>query len=250
VLNVIQSVKGNEVFATSLRNELDLYEHEQLEEGTPEFSVMKTLYEGYLKNGNTEKFYGNYYAQVPLKSTSFFPGLSRNAATLLATKVADSMLSYCNHLKSTEKAGLQYLGGYVLHNLHKKYARKSTPEKQQAMAILKAGKLEEGFESQKLVSSLNRGGLWCITQPAQNIFFHTEHYFRQLTSTSSLHIDMAGITKKAVNDSEVISSYQSMVSGAELVTNSHVNKDVFLWYCKLICKSAIIFICKGCHSTS
>jgi hypothetical protein len=122
-----------------------------------------------LKNGNTEKFYGNYYAQVPLKSTSFFPGLSHNAATLLATKVADSMLSYCNHLKTTD-----------------------------------------------------------ITQPAQNIFFHTEHYFRQLTSISSLHkIDIGGITKKAVNDSEVISSYQYMVSDAELVTNSHVNKDVF-----------------------
>ena len=34
-------------------------------------------------------------------------------------------------------------GGYVLHKLHIKFARKSLPENQQAMAILKAGKLEK-----------------------------------------------------------------------------------------------------------
>ncbi|XP_015775483.1 PREDICTED: uncharacterized protein LOC107353659 [Acropora digitifera] len=132
---------------------------------------MKALFEGYAKNGNTEKFYGAYYAQVPLKSTTFFPGLSHNAATLLATKLADGMLSYCNDLKSVtnksqssktalsekENAGLQYVGGYVLHKLYKKFARKSLPENQQAMAILKAGKLEQDTETQKLVSILNRG---------------------------------------------------------------------------------------------
>ena len=151
------------------------------------------------------------------------------------------MLSYCNDLKSVtnksqssktalsekENAGLQYVGGYVLHKLYKKFARKSLPENQQAMAILKAGKLEQDTETQKLVSILNRGGLWSITQPAQNIFFHTEHYFRQQTSKSGLlKIDIAGITESAIVDSQVISSFQSMVSDAEIVTISNVNKDV------------------------
>lgn len=49
---------------------------------TEGFCVFKTLYDGYLKNGDTEKFYGKYYSQVPLESTTFFRGLSRNAATL------------------------------------------------------------------------------------------------------------------------------------------------------------------------
>ena len=61
---------------------------------------MKALFEGYAKNGNTEKFYGAHYAQVPLKSTTFSPGLSHNAATLLATKLADGMLS---HWSKTQK---------------------------------------------------------------------------------------------------------------------------------------------------
>jgi len=169
--------------------------------------VLKKLFEDYLKNGNAEKFYGNYYAQVPLKSSIFFKGLSRNATTLLVTKVADFILSYCKGIKSSDKnppsaqkvlsekeqAGLQYVSGYVLHNLHKKYARKNTTENQQAMAILRAGKLEHGHESQKLVSSLNRGGLWNITKYAQNIFWKMECHFRQLTSVSSLKkLDIAG----------------------------------------------------------
>jgi len=62
-------------------------------------------------------------------------------------------------LSEKEQAGLQYVGGYVLQNLHKKYARKNTTENQQAMAILRAGKLEYGYENQKLVSSLSRGAL-------------------------------------------------------------------------------------------
>ena len=77
------------------------------------------------------------------------------------------------------------------------------------------------------MSILNRGGLWSITQPAQNIFFRTEQYFRQQTSKSgSLKIDIAGITESAIVDSQVISSFQSMVSDAEIVTISNVNKDV------------------------
>ena len=47
--------------------------------------------------------------------------------------------------------------------------------RREAMAILKAGKLEQGAETQKLGPSLNRGSLWSITQPAKNLFFHTEH---------------------------------------------------------------------------
>ncbi|KAJ7351069.1 hypothetical protein OS493_037022 [Desmophyllum pertusum] len=62
-------------------------------------------------------------------------------------------------LSDREKAGLQYVGGYVMHNLHKKHSIKKTSESQEAMAILKAGKLEATVEKQKLISALNRGGV-------------------------------------------------------------------------------------------
>ena len=241
--DAVQKVIENKVFNADLRDEFSKYEYIQLIE-TEGYSVFKELYGGYLKNGDTEKFYEKYYAQVPLKSTSFFRGLFRNAATLLAIKVADSMLSHCKHMKSSpvnsilssktalsekETAGLQYLGGYVLQNLHKKCARKSSSESQQAMSILKAGKLENGCDSQKLVSSLSRGGLWSITEPAQKVFSRTEHYFRQSTlkvAGTFQRVDIAGIAQKSVSDSDVVSNYQTMVSNAELVPTKNVSKDV------------------------
>lgn len=70
-----------------------------------------------------------------MKSTRFFRGLSKNVAILLSTKVADSLIAFSikqrgkpeetyhiTPLNEKERAGLQYLGGYVLHKLHKKHA--------------------------------------------------------------------------------------------------------------------------------
>lgn len=94
------------------------------------------------------------------------------------------------------------------------------------------------------MSILNRGGLWSITQTEQNIFFRTEHYFRQQTSKSGLlKIDIAGITESAIVDSQVISSFQSMVSDAEIVTISNVNKDVTC-FCKFIYELDRIYLQK------
>ena len=97
------------------------------------------------------------------------------------------------------------------------------------MAILKAGKLEYGSASQRLVSSLDCSGLWPITESAQFIFSRTEHYFRQSTlkvAGGLQRVDIAGIAQKSVTDSDVVSNYQTMVSDAELVPTKNVSKDV------------------------
>ena len=94
--------------------------------------------EGLTKNGNAEKFYSKYYAicTIALQATEYFPGLSRNSATLLSTKLADRLLAHSKEvqlspnpaddeveksLQEKEIAGLQYLGGYVLQKLHNKH---------------------------------------------------------------------------------------------------------------------------------
>lgn len=241
VASAIKKINQAEVFTESLRNELSKYSFQQPEEESFEFSSIKSMYDGFLKNGDLEKFYQKYYATVPVKSTQFFTGLSRNAATLLSTKVADCLIAYRKRSKNSgnntptttvlserERAGLQYLGGYVLHNLYKKHARTGTVESQQAMAILKAGKLDCINDSkQKLISSLNHGGLWSITEPAQKIFVMAEHYFRQLTpKVASRGIDIVTITLKATSDSDVLSNYGLIITDAEIKPASHVVKDV------------------------
>lgn len=139
----------------------------------------------------------------------------------------DTSLHLQTVLSDRETAGLQYLGGYVLHNLYKKQGTKKSPESQQAMSILKAGKLEDGCNSQKLVSNLSRGGLWHITKCSQKIFFRIEHHFRQLSPDGNLQsVNIKGITDKSVTDSELLAYYNLMVSDSELVPATHVIKDV------------------------
>lgn len=248
VANALLNINAAEVFAKTLRDELKSYVYQALPESSGEYSTLKTLYDDFSNSGNLDKFYSKYYATVPLKSTNFFCGLSRNAATLLSTKVADNLIAFCKKqkessgttnsttsLKEREIAGLQYLGGYVLHKLYKKHARDSCNESQQAMAILKAGKLEEtGDSGQKLIASLNRGGLWNITRPAQKIFLRIETLFRQLTPNVNLEgVNLDGITRKAITDSDILANFDLIVTDASIKPDSHVSKDVLYSTIKL-----------------
>ena len=101
--SAVRGINAAKVFSESLRSELSSYTYQPILEGTDEFSALKTLYDDFVKNGNLEKFYSKYYATVPLKSTRFFCGLSRHAATLLSTKVADSLIVFCK--KQRESPG-------------------------------------------------------------------------------------------------------------------------------------------------
>ena len=244
VENVKLNLSNNLIYNETMRGELKAYSFKKPTEESEEFCLLKRIYDGFIKKRNPEKFYCRYYAQVPLNAQKFFPGLSRNAATLLSMKLADRLLSYCKEqvydeqtkqdalrLSDKEKAGLQYLGGYVLHNLHKKLMRSKDSELlecQQAMSVLKAGKLEKDCKSsQTLTACLDRGGLWSITTDAEKIFLRAEHYFRVFTSKACLQsINIAGVVQKCVHDEEVISSYNLLLSNSELVIEGSVGKDV------------------------
>lgn len=72
VNDAVKKVKENKVFKADLRDKLKHYEYGQLPE-TEEFFAFKILFDGYLKKiGDREKFYGKYYAQIPLKSYKLF----------------------------------------------------------------------------------------------------------------------------------------------------------------------------------
>ena len=244
VQSAVQKVTENEIFSESLRTELSSYSYEELQEGSAEFINLKAIFGGLAKNGDAEKFYGRFYPKICTKSTSFFKELSQHAATLLSTQLADCMLTYCKKgkgsgatesasnseviLSEREKAGLQYVGGYVLHKLHKKHSKASSTESQQAMAVLKAGKLEtDHSSSQKLISCLDRGGLWHITEHAQKVFSKTELYFRKFTSETGIQrVDIDGIMHAAMKDCDILENYNLILSAAQLKVDRHVNKGI------------------------
>jgi len=95
----------------------------------------------------------------------------------------------------------------------KKHGRSNSFESQQAMVILKAGKLESMTNSErKLVSALIPEGLWSIPQPVQQIFFKAECYFRDLASKSDFQrLDIASITCKVISGSDILGIYKLML---------------------------------------
>ena len=242
VVKAKHKIVDNKIYPKSIRDELSSYTYNNgVQDLTAGFCDIEDLYKRLMKSGNAERFYSSFYSTIALNAVKHFEGLSRNTATLLSTKVADCMLAHSKEktesvytcapltkLSDEEKAGLQYIGGYVLHKLHTKHVSKSS-ESEQAVSILKVGKLEDhnAIECQKLTSSLNRGGLWAISKNAQSIFERTEHYFRDATSKANVHnIAFASIISRSVHDVEVVSAYNSMLSNSELVINRSVAKDV------------------------
>lgn len=239
-----QRLTDNRVFPKNVREELKDYNFTGISEETDEFKNLQDVFKCLAKKRNGEKFYSMFYSTVALRSTSYFVGLPRNAATLLSTKLADHMLSYskkqgctCTNssasgAKLTEKemAGLQYIGGYVLNKLHHKLAQSKcsrSPESQQSMSILKAGREESIDASQKLVYCLSRGGLWGITKAAEQIFLQAEKHFRSSTCNGPvLKINIEKIRSESSSDLEVKAAYGTLLLNSKLRIDKHVAKDV------------------------
>ena len=207
------------------------YSFTNLAEESTEFVELEKIYQQLMKKKNQEQFYAKFYSTVPLNSFRYFTGLSRNSATLPSTKLADVMLAYSKEkavitvrnfkfeLTEKEMAGLQYIGGYVLHKSHNK-----------------------NIKSSQVKSTLNRGGLWSITKPAQTIFTRTQKYFRYCTTKYPLtRIDINEIREKSACDSEVLTAFNCMKAVSELRLEDKIAKDVLQsiihLYIRVICFS-------------
>ena len=220
---VKQRIVNNKVFSKTIRGELMTYSFTNLAEESTEFVELLKIYQQLLKKKNQEQFYAKFYSTVLLNSCTYFTALSRNSATLLSTKLADVMLAYSKEkavitvrnfkfelTSEKEKAGLLYIGGYVLHKLHNKNIKSNLSDSkatQQEVALLKAGKEANHAmqDYEKLTTTLNRSGLWSTTKPAQTIFTTTEKYFRYFTTDYPLtRIDTNEIREKSACDSEVL----------------------------------------------
>ena len=239
VTKAILKITDHKIYPLSIRDELRMY-CSTLKDVSIGIVEIKAIYKGLLKSGNAERFYTNFYTTIVLNSRTTFQGLSEKAATLLSTKVADCMVAQRKEktetvspsttckLSDKEMAGLQYIGGYVLHKLFNKLNTNHNPNSHQCAAILKAGKSEKesDVDSHKLTSSLNRGGLWVISKHAQLIFFRIEYHFRIVTSETTRNIDISSIESRSVCDLQLVSAYNAMLSDSELIVDNSIAKDV------------------------
>ena len=103
------------------------------------------------KRDDAEEFYAAFYAKIVLYSNDYFTTLTSHASTFLASKVADGILIYykkslkCDipsdskqmRLSQEEKDGLGYLGGYVFHNLFRKFKNSKNYATKKARIVCK-----------------------------------------------------------------------------------------------------------------
>ena len=59
-----------------------------------DLSTLKDIYGYLIKSGDAEKFYSRFYSTIAFNVEKIFHGISRTAAILLSTKMADCMLEH------------------------------------------------------------------------------------------------------------------------------------------------------------
>ena len=131
-------------------------------------------------------------------------------------------------LKDKETDSLQYLGGYVLRNIFrkvKKSSKVSSSESQQMIAILETSRVRVEA-NQKLVNTLNRGGLWAAHGLMQDIFVCCEIEFRKLVTVQNIRkLDSKQLVDTLVCDITVNSKFNHLLEKTPIKIDNHVAKD-------------------------
>ena len=83
-------IVDNKIYPKVIRDKIESFTN--LEDSSAEFSEIQSLHKRLKKSGNAESFYACFYSTIVLNAVKHFKGLTRNAATLLSTKVADCLL--------------------------------------------------------------------------------------------------------------------------------------------------------------
>ena len=153
---------------------------------------------------SAEKFYTNFFSTITASAASFINSEHLSTAVLILSKLSIKLLglqkrkedteiesaSYSRTISEREIAGLQYLGGYILHTLHGRMSKSKhakTAKFQNSLALLKSMRNDEKPANHRLVAALDRSGLWYITSDFEQMLVLAEKIFcYEVKSRSSL----------------------------------------------------------------
>ena len=223
------------------------YLHEHREElRNYKFIITECLYHDARKlfqkldeDGNTEKFYSSYFSIITSNPLKYFPSLSHQMATLLSIRLADHLLEHYKQpqqsvqnqprfLSKPEINGLQYLAGYVIHKMLKKFKINNTTRNQKFVAFLERMlvKDEKEKDSQHLIATQDRGGLKAVCEEIISIFSESEKIFRLETDaeTHFSKIDIPYMLAVIMKNSTVVSVFQELTGQDE---NYNELEDLF-----------------------
>ena len=186
-----------------------------------------------LSTSNDEKFTSQFFGKIVLHAEKFQLFENRQLAVLILTKLCTLLLgarksktkgndnSEARIINDREIAGLQYLGGGIIRNLYsalRKSKKWKSEEFQNMMAVVKLFQNEEKPTSQKLISALDRNGLWYITDNLQGILVHAEKLF-----CSSIR-NRADVRK--IDHEQIVQSLIENPQIQELYENAAQNCDI------------------------
>lgn len=199
-----------------------------------------------LKNINpraeVRKFYSSFHSEIIMHSTLFFKRLRAPMCTLLATKLADyiltlfwptqkSMSFVLNGSTFTEKEmnGIQFVAGYVVSKLLRKAetsVKSQSVENQAVTSILNASRSLD-TSNLTLMDALECNNLCAINLKCLNIFMIAEKNFRRQTRSHNMQyaiknryeidINISMMVSTLTKDVELLSNFNSIVAVSSFI---------------------------------
>lgn len=131
-------------------------------------------------------------------------------------------------LNEKQLSGLQYIGGFVLHKLHKKLKNSSkwkTKSSQEALSLLCAGKSTSKIQNTTLTSALSRGGLWEVSHDIEKILIIAEKHFNLKITINTRKMEISAMACSVSKFTDVLELFKEVIENSEIPISSSVAKD-------------------------
>ncbi|XP_047123666.1 uncharacterized protein LOC124806636 [Hydra vulgaris] len=204
------------------------------------YADVKKIYDILINTNNAESYYSSFYNKIVINADVYFPELGKPNSTLLATQLADKVLAYFKRMPNKEAkqiknitndeiGALQYLAGYVVRKFIKKSKNSLNYKSNENQNIIKIlnNAISKNSTDQELIEAQNRGGLTAVNNECQQIFVKAEIQFRNETNINHLQeIDINRMTMELLKDTEVVSFYNSILTGCGVDIDNDVSKNL------------------------
>eukprot|EP00795_Rhopilema_esculentum_P009796 gene9796-18358_t len=215
-----EDISKDECFPDEIRSIAVAYVTEDVNNSLKE--EIPKIYQSLKRNGDAEKFYSAFNSLIVKNAKKYFSQLEMPVCTILASQLADKILAFYKKpvqqpvvvkpISEREFDGLQYLAGYVIHSLVRKYNRKtdSKSEAVQGVLLLLNSCRSDDISTQRLIQCQSRGGLWGVKREVIELFKLVEEEFRRETQSHVVSINCQEITQKLMKHINITSLFNTI----------------------------------------
>ena len=194
----------------------------------------------YSTSRDPEKFFEEFYGNITVDAAKYLD-MPLSAANIVMIQFGELVFGQLKKFGATddiktsppimesEVDALQYIAGYVVHIFLKKARNNPTYDSSQNQAIiLVLEAMVDSMREQRLVDSLNRGGLTPISRDCELIFYRTEELFRIKTAIPNLRkIDIPTITANLMCQPGIISTINCIVDKSGTNIETELKNNIF-----------------------